>query len=181
MNGITDKLALRARMNEKRDGLDEVYKQTQSEKICNSLIKWLDQSAARHIHVYIPIGSEVNILSFIQYGLDRGVHLYTSRTMGNRKLEHGRIRELTQMKKGRFGTLSPHPFTPYDGSFDTILVPGLVFDLLGNRIGYGGGYYDIFLAEQAEALKIGICYPLQIIERIVTESFDIPVDHLISS
>lgn len=68
----------------------------------------------------------------------------------------------------------------FTGKYDLILVPGVVFDRLGYRIGYGGGYYDHFLANQPSALKIGVGFPLQFSRSALPhEEHDIPVDYLI--
>ncbi|MCI5064878.1 5-formyltetrahydrofolate cyclo-ligase [bacterium] len=70
------------------------------------------------------------------------------------------------------------PFHPaVDGEDTVILVPGLAFDKLGNRIGRGKGYYDRFLGQAGmlQALRIGVCWELQIVERISPDIHDIPV------
>ena len=68
-----------------------------------------------------------------------------------------------------------------------IIIPGLAFDERGNRLGKGKGYYDKFLAEllsTSEKEKIlgivGYCYDFQIIDKVITEPNDIPVDYIIS-
>lgn len=61
---------------------------------------------------------------------------------------------------------------------DLLIVPGLVFDHNHYRIGYGGGYYDRYLA-QYDKVTLALSWKGQIIEHIPTERFDQPVDHLI--
>ena len=60
----------------------------------------------------------------------------------------------------------------------TVIVPGSVFDLLGFRIGYGGGYYDKYL--KPHHLKIGVCFDFQVIEKLPIESHDVQLDMLIT-
>ena len=57
-----------------------------------------------------------------------------------------------------------------------ILVPGLAFDDEGFRIGYGGGFYDKFLAKEPEHPTVALCYSFQMVDAIPTEDYDIPVD-----
>lgn len=67
-------------------------------------------------------------------------------------------------------------------NMDFILVPGNVFDKAKNRIGYGGGYYDRFLA-RANALNIAhaaVCYDFQIVDRLPEEAHDIKMMNIIS-
>jgi len=55
-------------------------------------------------------------------------------------------------------------------------MPGMAFDRDGRRIGYGGGYYDKFLAAEPNHPAIALCYDFQVVDRLPTEEFDIPVD-----
>lgn len=73
---------------------------------------------------------------------------------------------------------------------DLILMPGLAFDLVGRRLGRGGGYYDTFLKNyllHAEGrgwkppLLVGLAYSLQVVDKVPTDAKDIPVDGLVSS
>ncbi len=57
-----------------------------------------------------------------------------------------------------------------------VLMPGLAFDPAGHRIGYGGGFYDKFLAAEPEHPTLALCYAFQMRPQLETEEFDIPVD-----
>ena len=57
-----------------------------------------------------------------------------------------------------------------------VLMPGLAFDREGHRIGYGGGFYDRFLAKEPEHPTVALCYEFQMVENLPVESFDVPVD-----
>ena len=64
---------------------------------------------------------------------------------------------------------------------DLVLVPGLAFTRAGHRLGRGGGFYDRLLAGRAkDALKVGICFSLQLLETIPTEAHDAVLDAVIS-
>ena len=60
-----------------------------------------------------------------------------------------------------------------------VLMPGLAFDPEGHRIGYGGGFYDRFLAREPGHPTLALCYDFQMLPRLETEEFDIPVDWVI--
>jgi 5-formyltetrahydrofolate cyclo-ligase len=64
---------------------------------------------------------------------------------------------------------------------DAVLVPAVAFDVAGYRVGYGGGYYDRFLARvRPDALRIGIGLAVQRVERVPRGRFDLPVDLLVT-
>lgn len=70
-------------------------------------------------------------------------------------------------------------FTDY-ATLDFIAVPGVAFDLKGNRLGRGKGYYDQLLPRIPSAYKAGICFPFQLVEEVPAESFDIRMDIIIT-
>lgn len=63
---------------------------------------------------------------------------------------------------------------------DLILVPGLAFDIQGNRLGRGKGYYDRFLPQCTEAIFCGICCDLQLTDHVPTEAHDATMDFIIT-
>ncbi|OOE09891.1 5-formyltetrahydrofolate cyclo-ligase [Fictibacillus arsenicus] len=64
-------------------------------------------------------------------------------------------------------------------NIDLLIVPGLVFDKKGYRIGYGGGYYDRFL-QNYQGSTLSICYSFQTAEQLPFEVFDVPVEQVIT-
>jgi 5-formyltetrahydrofolate cyclo-ligase len=62
---------------------------------------------------------------------------------------------------------------------DALIVPGLLFDSSGSRLGRGKGYYDRYL-QRFLGLKIGICYNIQKVEQVAVESHDIKLDYIIT-
>lgn len=65
--------------------------------------------------------------------------------------------------------------------FDLIIVPCLGYDSRGYRLGWGGGFYDKFLASQKSALKIGLCFKAGHIKTgLPHESHDIPLDKVVT-
>ena len=65
-------------------------------------------------------------------------------------------------------------------NIDLVLVPGIVFDHEGHRIGYGFGYYDKFLAKIPKAIKIGLAFEFQVVDKIPNEIHDVPVDLIVT-
>lgn len=63
---------------------------------------------------------------------------------------------------------------------DLVIVPLLAFDLDGNRVGYGKGYYDKFLQNCENALKIGICLEKPLLKILDINEYDIKLDYCIT-
>ncbi len=73
------------------------------------------------------------------------------------------------------------PFTDYS-DIDLVIVPGLAFDASGNRLGRGRGYYDRLFANtlQSDVIRIGLCYPFQLLYHIPTEPTDIAMHFVVA-
>ena len=63
---------------------------------------------------------------------------------------------------------------------DVVLVPGLAFDLRGNRVGFGKGYYDRLLERMPMALKLGLCFDFQLVDSLSAQPHDVPVDRVVT-
>jgi len=81
--------------------------------------------------------------------------------------------------KSELGILEPEGHQDEASSLDLIIIPGIAFDLKGNRIGFGKGYFDRFLSTQSSKYVIGVAYPFQIIKNITTTESDVPVDEVL--
>lgn len=81
------------------------------------------------------------------------------------RLRAAEVRSVDDLAPGYRGIREPVVRTPVDlGEAGVILVPGVAFDENGARIGYGGGFYDSFLAEVGSAVpRVGLCFDLQVV------------------
>ena len=83
------------------------------------------------------------------------------------------------LQTGKFGILEPDPESPIlePSTVDLILVPAVACDTKGNRLGYGGGYYDrmLSLPEWASKLAIGIIFEFAYLAQLPIDSWDRPL------
>lgn len=90
------------------------------------------------------------------------------------------------LRPGPFGLREPTPALPGLGpealgaafSPDLFILPGLLFDLRGGRLGYGGGYYDRFLRRRPACPLLGLCFSCQVVPTLPLDPWDQRVDHL---
>ena len=88
--------------------------------------------------------------------------------------------DLSKVEKGYANIPEPIADGPVaDDTTALVLMPGLAFDPQGHRIGYGGGFYDRFLADEPDHPTLALCYGFQMVEHLETEEFDIPVDQVL--
>jgi 5-formyltetrahydrofolate cyclo-ligase len=88
----------------------------------------------------------------------------------------------TPLHEGPFGLRQPPSHTPTaePGSIDLVIVPGVAFDASGNRLGFGGGYYDRLLAGMPRTMRIALAFEGQILDAIPSEAHDERVDIIVT-
>lgn len=141
---------------------------------------------AKTIMVYVDFRKEVETGSLIEQGLSLGKRMVIPVCDANTvQLTPSEIQDYPgDLCPGTWGILEPKDgcLQPVDPSeIDIILVPGVAFDSQGNRLGYGAGYYDRFLARvRPDALKIALAFDLQIVENACPSDHDMPMDYVVT-
>ena len=174
------KAELRKEMRQTRNLYSNIYRREHALTICKEVWGFILSNKVKTIHSYIPLDFEVDILPLLEKLLENGIQLVVPQTLPKFSLRHLKVGSLKKLKTGLFNTRYPADGEVYRGGYDLILVPGLCFDRAGNRLGYGKGYYDRFLALHSNVTKAGVCFPFQMIESIPEESHDIQMDMVFS-
>jgi len=142
----------------------------------------LKLSSVTHLHLYLPIRKKKEIDTFIIFHkLTEDyphIRLVLSKSdFENNEMKHFLFTKEMQLQENSYGI--PEPVSGEEiraTQLDMVLVPLLAFDEQGNRIGYGGGFYDRFLATcRPNCIKVGLSFE-PAIARLSPESFDIPLD-----
>ncbi|MDQ3457739.1 MAG: 5-formyltetrahydrofolate cyclo-ligase [Deinococcota bacterium] len=152
-----------------------------SAKLAARLERWPDYRRARHVLLYLAFGSELDLS-----GLDtRGKSPYATRS-------HQRERRLSihpldggldrGLERHPLGFLQPAATAEVDPQLiDLALVPGLLFDTSGQRLGYGLGFYDRFLPRlRRDALLVGVTAEALVVPALPASDHDVPVTHLLT-
>jgi 5-formyltetrahydrofolate cyclo-ligase len=213
------KIALRKQIIGKRDKLPPEVRASKSAIICDKLWRLLQQQLDKlRIHngqpatvlSYLPFRSEVDVLPFLHWCWTEGIAVAVPRTLPDeRRMIFHRIGSLADTETtSPYGIREPHPgLAAVDdpSSAVMILVPGAVFDPAGRRIGYGGGYYDRYLAGLVEParecapdigyaggahptvpgtaerpLLVAPCFDLQVVASVPAEPHDISMDLILT-
>lgn len=149
-----------------------------SESVSAALDQWLLVHPTLHtIAAFSPLPGEVDLKRCI--ASHPQVRWVFPRIDG----DHLSFHEGANLSPGRFGILEPHPTSPEIPllEIDTFVCPGLAFSPSGHRLGRGRGFYDRLLTQiRPGALKIGICFPEQIVPDTFPEPHDVVMDLVIS-
>ncbi len=131
---------------------------------------------AKTIYGYLPYNQEVRTIPMLHKALEDGKRVAVPKVFGE-TMKFIYLQDLTQVAPGYAGIPEPVADEPVaDDPHALVLMPGLAFDREGHRIGYGGGFYDKFLAQEPEHPTLALCYGFQMFEHLETEKFDLPVD-----
>ncbi|MCF0148267.1 MAG: 5-formyltetrahydrofolate cyclo-ligase [Clostridium sp.] len=168
-----------------RDSLEEEVKNNMDYEIYKKLIDSELYLNANNIFIYMSFGKEIETKNIINKALKDKKKVYIPKIYKEDKSMRAiRLKSLAELKENSMGILEPIDDSDYINKekIDLIIVPGVVFDLSGNRIGYGGGYYDRYLEDiKAIRNKLVLAYDLQVIDFIDSEIHDIKFDYIITN
>lgn len=141
---------------------------------------------AETILFYLAMKDEVQTEKMIEESLQKGKRVVAPSINWQRKeILPSEIKDLT--KDVEIGVLEiPQPknnlYSPFSPvNIDMVIVPGVVFDRKGNRLGFGGGFYDRFLGKLSDKTElIALAFELQLVDNVPSQSHDIAVDYLIT-
>lgn len=180
-----DKSSLRANYLTARRRIDPATKRATDSLIAAQLAKFDIFLESELVLVYVSRGNEVGTLEVIKTALAAGKRVAVPRVNERRKsLSFYEIRSLDELQPGFKGILEPTggrmPLGTKDFIGSVCLVPGLVFDSDGHRIGYGGGYYDRFLPFYPGD-KIALARGSQVSSNpLPVDDNDVPVDFIVT-
>lgn len=171
-----DKKELRAMIREKKRAMTPEQIEEASGRLAELFFKTEQYKIARTIYGYLPYNQEVRTVPILAQALRDGKQVAVPKVYGE-EMRFICMTDLSQVETGYAGIPEPVADGPVaDDPHALVLMPGLAFDPQGHRIGYGGGFYDRFLAKEPEHPTVALCYAFQMLPQLDTEAFDIPVD-----
>ena len=131
---------------------------------------------AKNIYGYLPYNQEVRTTAMLEQAQKDGKRIAVPKILGDTMIFVW-LDDLSAVEKGYSGIPEPIDLAPVaDDPTALVLMPGMAFDPEGHRCGYGGGFYDKFLASEPDHPTLALCYEFQVLPHLETEEFDIPVD-----
>lgn len=171
-----NKQELRRAIRERKRAMTEEEIVERSNALAEKFYNSPAYQAASTIYGYLPYNQEVRTVPMLQRALDEGKRVAVPKVYGE-EMRFIYLDDLTQVSKGYAGIPEPIADAPVaEDKQALVLMPGLAFDPQGHRIGYGGGFYDRFLAQEPHHPTLALCYEFQMQAHLDTEEFDIPVD-----
>lgn len=180
-----NKKLLRQEILTKRSLLTQEKIQEYSNKIQNTLYQMDEYKNAKRIMCFVSNGSEVDTHPLIDRAILDGKSIVVPITVPKTKeLLVSDLFSLSELEVGFYNIEVPkEEFLRLvdPETIDLVLVPGVALGKDGYRVGYGGGYYDRFLAKLDSSVpKIALGFDLQVVDQVPTEHFDIPVDLILT-
>ena len=171
-----DKKVLRATIRAQKRAMTEDMIVAKSEKLGQLFAASESYKNTKSIYGYLPYNQEVRTVAMLEQAIRDGKRVAVPKCYGD-EMRFIWMEDLSKVEKGYAGIPEPVEDGPVgDDKTALVLMPGLAFDPQGHRIGYGGGFYDRFLAEEPDHPTLALCYDFQMMEHLETEEFDIPVD-----
>ena len=175
------KAALRRQIRAALENISPAVRAVESIELCERLKPQLQ--SARTILFFAPLPNEIDLWPLLEESVPAGKTVAlpwfdpATQTYLARRVEN----PAGEIVAGKFGVREPASSCVEipPGKFDLVLVPGVAFDLSGNRLGRGRGFYDRLL-EKVSGIKCGVAYDFQLLEKIPAEPHDARVNFVLT-
>ena len=177
-----EKKEIRKKIRGVRDAISAAQKAAWDARLCARVIESESFRDCKILLIYAPTGSEVAVMPIAEEAWRQGKRVaFPICHVESCTVRFHEARSADELVSGEYGIAAPSAEAPaYAGEADALcIVPGLVFDRQGYRIGYGKGYYDRFLSD-FDGISMGLTYTALLCERLPRGRYDLPVDILVT-
>lgn len=176
------KNSYRIRSKEYRKSLDSEHKKELDLKIITNILSLDEIKKSETVLSYVSTQAEIETDYFLNKMLMQNKCVAVPKCVENtRNMNFYKINSLSDTFKQSFGVREPNEscqkLTHFENS--VCVIPALMFDKEGFRLGYGKGYYDRFLSDY-KGIKIGICYQNCLVDKLPHGFFDIAADIIVT-
>ncbi|MBI2659134.1 5-formyltetrahydrofolate cyclo-ligase [Candidatus Woesearchaeota archaeon] len=164
---------------EKRNSLSREEILEKSNQIKINLFSLGHYKKSKTVMFFASFSSEVHTHDMVKESLKNKTVVLPK--VAQHEIEPSVVIDFDNLIPGKFGIPEPiEAMKIAHKNIDLVLVPGIAFDKEGHRIGYGYGYYDKFLRKAPKAVKIGLAFDFQLVDKIPKETHDVPVDMIVT-
>jgi 5-formyltetrahydrofolate cyclo-ligase len=181
------KKAWRDLISKKKESMNWSEWELLSSSITSKTVLLPEWNRAENVALYYSVEKEVDTKGILKNGWSSGKNMFLPKSEPtSKKLTFFEVNDYEQLRIGAFGIHEPIPkkCRKIDKEdLDLVIVPGVVFDTRGYRIGYGGGFYDRFLENNKghHIPTLSLAFSFQVIDvHLPIDRFDIPVDQIIT-
>lgn len=176
---------LRGILLKKRDGIKPEEKKVKEASIRKRLFALVDFKEAKNILFYASFRSEVDTMKSLQHILKQRKKITLPLVDEKKsKLILYMIKNVSELVSGYMGIPEPAITRGREVNVrdvDVVIVPGAGFDVRGNRLGYGFGYYDKLLSKSKRYITtIALAFEEQIVPEVLNEKHDIKIDKIVT-
>lgn len=184
----SEKESLRKEFSAIRDAIPEGTQVLKSVAVWKYFFDTEEYKAAKTVMLYSDIKSEVKTTVFAERIISDGKRLvFPVCNKETREITPYAVSGISKLRAQAYGILEPSEelirlgeiLAVSKDEIDIVVVPAIVFDLFGDRIGYGGGFYDRFLKD-FKGFKVGVSYSECVCYSVPAEETDVKVDMLIT-
>ena len=186
MNSIRKvKDEIRADYSARRAAMDPAEKKRRDDAICRAAVSLVSFRYAEYVLLYAATENEIQIRDIAIEALNRGKKIAFPRCdKETHTMQYHIVSSLDELAPETYGILEPPPENPiYDPETDLgsaiCVVPGLVYDKAGYRLGYGKGFYDRYLSHFS-GCTLGVVYSDYILPVVPRGRFDVSVNILLT-
>ena len=179
---MNDKRSLRADLKRQRSEIPAEVRSRADRLIAERVTACGFYKNTNALLIYISSQIEVGTGGILSRAFEDGKTVYAPRCIkGTNEMVFCRITSLDDLECGSWGIFEPRQYCEeYKGSENALCItPALAYDTEGYRLGFGKGYYDRFLSG-FRGRRLGICYDSFILESVFRDSFDVPVELIIT-
>ena len=171
-----DKKELRRQIRELKRAMTSEQIDAASARLGELFLNCPQYKEAKTIYGYLPYNQEVRTVPMLEQAMREGKRVAVPKCYGD-EMRFIYMDDLCKVEKGYANIPEPIADDPVaDDKTALVLMPGMAFTKDGKRMGYGGGFYDKFLAAEPDHPTVALCYDFQMVEDLPTEDYDIPVD-----
>ena len=174
-----DKKELRSFIRQKKGEMTPEQIAEKSGVLCRRFLETEAYCRAKTVYGYFPYNQEVRTVPMLEQAMRDGKRVAVPKCYGD-QMRFIYMDDLSKVENGYANIPEPIADEPVaDDKTALVLMPGMAFTAEGNRMGYGGGFYDKFLAAEPDHPTVALCYDFQMVDYIPTDDYDIPVDRVL--